>query len=250
MGIFHEHISQVEKESNSVLEVLEIVDKILKSLGERYNDRFLPLIVKSALSKLRKEGHDKECDNFEEQVFNVYKKTEEYIQKWTKSRSELRVFEWLNFKAHQKVEYSSVEDCVIYLQTKNVCVDDSKLHDQVINLNEFLKTKENQFFQQSSSSKICAFFSVNNITTFTEILRIAQFFFAIPGHNANCERIFSLMGAQWSKERNLLDVATVRDILIVQFNFKKLSCMDFVKYLQRPENKNLVKKIGSSEKYH
>lgn len=78
---------------------------------------------------------------------DIYKKAQEYIEKWTKSLTDLRVFEWLNFKPQKKVEYSSIEDCIIYLQTKNVSVDDSKLHDQIINLNEFLKAKEGDFFQ-------------------------------------------------------------------------------------------------------
>ena len=83
----------------------------------------------------------------------------------------------------------------------------------------------------------------------SEILTIAQFFFAIPAHNVNCERIFSLINSQWSDERNRLLVETIRAIVMVQFNFKDLSCMDFKKYLQRSENQNLLKKIGDNEKY-
>jgi len=31
---------------------------------------------------------------------------------------------------------------------------------------------------------------------------MCQYLYAIPGHNANVERIFSLIMAQWTKDRN------------------------------------------------
>jgi hypothetical protein len=40
---------------------------------------------------------------------------------------------------------------------------------------------------------------------FSELLIIAEFFLAIPSHNANTERVFSLMKSQWTKERNISD---------------------------------------------
>ena len=84
---------------------------------------------------------------------------------------------------------------------------------------------------------------------YSEILKMAQYFFAIPGHNANCERIFSLVNSQWSDERNRLSVETVRHIVTVQFNLKSYSCTDLHKYLSRPENAGLLRKISSSQKY-
>lgn len=97
---------------------------------------------------------------------------------------------------------------------------------------------------------MCQFLASNSCTeSFTEILKIASYFFSIPGHNANCERIFSLIEAQWTKERNRLSVETVRDIVSVKFNFKKISCSEFYKYLLRPENSKLLRQIGDSRKY-
>lgn len=74
MSIFHEKIARIEKESNSVLEVLEIIDQVIKTLSERYSNRFLSLNVKTAFAKIRKEGQDKECDNFGEQLWIFIKK--------------------------------------------------------------------------------------------------------------------------------------------------------------------------------
>jgi len=45
-----------------------------------------------------------------------------------------------------------------------------------------------------------------------EFLRIVQFFFAVVSHNANVERVFSLMQSQWTKERNKMTVVTMKGI--------------------------------------
>lgn len=95
------------------------------------------------------------------------------------------------------------------------------------------------------------FFSLNkNITTFSEILKIAQFFFfAIPGHNASTERVFSLITSQWTKERNRFLLENVKGVMMVQFNFKHFKCADFFKYLKDQKNNYILKEISSSDKY-
>ena len=66
-------------------------------------------------------------------------------------------------------------------------------------------------------------------------------------HNANIERIFSLMQPQWSKERDNLLVSSVEKILIVQYNFADLSCRQFYDIVK--DDTQLLKKIESTEKY-
>ena len=83
-----------------------------------------------------------------------------------------------------------------------------------------------------------------HIECHSELLRIAQFYFAVASHNANVEGIFLLMQSQWTKERNKLSVDTMKGIVIVQYNFRETSCVDFLK-----SNKELLKNIRSTEKY-
>ena len=49
------------------------------------------------------------------------------------------------------------------------------------------------------------------------------------------------------KERNKLNVDTKKGILIVQYNFRETSCVDFFNFLK--SNKELLKNIRSTEKY-
>ena len=44
----------------------------------------------------------------------------------------------------------------------------------------------------------------------SELLKIAQYVFAIPAHNANVERVFSLIEIQWTDERNRLQLDTAK----------------------------------------
>jgi hypothetical protein len=43
-----------------------------------------------------------------------------------------------------------------------------------------------------------------------KIQKIFQFFFAIPSHNAETERTFSLIQVQWTKELSNLDTESVK----------------------------------------
>ena len=74
-----------------------------------------------------------------------------------------------------------------------------------------------------------------------------QFVFALPSHNANVERVFSLMQSQWTKERNQLSVASLKGILFVKYNLKEYSCKDFHAYML--SKRKLLGKISSTAKY-
>ncbi len=50
------------------------------------------------------------------------------------------------------------------------------------------------------------FEKAKSIACYSELLKISQFVFALSSHNANVERVFSLMQIQWTKERNQLSV--------------------------------------------
>lgn len=256
MAVFHVKIAEVERQENSILEIQSIVDAVADSLRKRIDQNFLPFTLLSELNKLNSDGKEKECQNFKESINSVYQKALDYLLEWTSSLNELRPFNWLNFNSDplKQIEYTQICESIAFLKERQISIDDNKIFDQLINLNSFLdmkKEKDPNFFKQSCNSQVVQFFKANaNIESFSEILKIAQFFFSIPGHNANCERIFSLINVQWSEERNRLLVETVRNITMVQFNYEKMSCENFHKFVSRAENVNLLKKVGSSEKYN
>ncbi|KAL0830150.1 hypothetical protein ABMA28_003607 [Loxostege sticticalis] len=165
-----------------------------------------------------------EAESISNEFISVYKACEDYLMEWITPLEDFKGF----------------EDC-----------DDVKLHDQFCNLISFLKSKSNEdeaYFDLKLHEQWTIYFkSVKNIECFSELLKICEFYFCISAHNANVERVFSLINTQWSKERNRLSVQSVKSIILTQYNFKNMSCEDFYNYLLK--NKELLSKIGSSAKY-
>jgi len=82
--------------------------------------------------------------------------------------------------------------------------------------------------------------------TSLELLKICTFYFAILAQNANVERIFSLMKAQWTDDRNRLLPDSVKHLLMTQYNFKHFDYTQFYNYAVK--DKSLLSKIRSSNK--
>lgn len=252
MSVFNKSVVSLEKEHNSVIDVINIIDGVAQKLRDRIESKFLPLYVRTCLIKLRQEGKDNECDEFVDEIIDIYWETEDYLLKWTDSLSEFRIFKWMDFQKSRTFTYNNIEDTRHFLSVKNFSVDDTKLFDQVMNLKRFLESKldDSEYFAKNCNDKICEFFTANtNIDGFSEVLKIVQYFFSVPGHNANCDRIFSLMASQWADECNRLSVGIVRHLLMLKYNLREFSCRAFYQYLLRSENVNLLRKIGSSNKY-
>ena len=85
------------------------------------------------------------------------------------------------------------------------------------------------------------------IEFYSELLKIAQFFFCIMAHNANVERIFSMMQTQWCRERDSLLAESVCNILKVMYNSNHISCKQF--YDDVKADPSLLKKVKGTAKY-
>ena len=146
--------------------------------------------------------------------------------------------------------WKNVELCLKYLIGIGVDVDNAKCFDQICNLKQFVESylQDEEFIKQPTRKKWCKYFDQSkNITCYSEILRIAHFFFAVTSHNANVERDFSLMQRQWTRERNKLSVTTTKGILTLRYSFKDMCCSEVFSFLK--SDKALLKRIRSSEKY-
>ncbi|GAA6099244.1 uncharacterized protein LOC120336299 isoform X1 [Tachysurus ichikawai] len=208
----------MERENNSVVEVKRILYSVYSMLHERKMNNFMPLKVKSMLAQNQKDGYGQRCEHFSAQVQGRYSTCLDYLERWMAPMEEFSTFMWMDLS--EIPDWNDVEGCIRHLAGKGVDFDDSNCFDQVTNLKNFIERK---------------------------LLKMAQFFFAIPAHSANVERIFSLMQAQWTKERNRLSVDSLKGILCTQYNYKNMTCKDFHSYLM--SNRRLLGKIQSSEKY-
>jgi len=76
----------------------------------------------------------------------------------------------------------------------------------------------------------------------SEFLKISQFF-ALLLRNTNTQWVFSLIQAQWTKERNMLNVEWPRCVLFIQCNFWGVSYAFFHTFMKSSvqlQNQNLI----------
>lgn len=248
--IFHETVAKIERSKNSVIEILECLFSVGNILKNRQSQQFVSIKVKSMLKNLRDNGFSHKADEFMTDVSILYSSCEEYLNMWTTSLKEFNCFQWITLARSgcSKPDWEMVESSLLYLLEKNIKIDDAKLFDQFHCLMKFVETQDEKFDELLCHEKWTLFFkSCKNKDFYSELLIIAQFYFCIMAHNANVERIFSLMQPQWSKERDNLLVSSVEKILIVQYNFADLSCRQFYDIVE--SDTNLLKKIKSTEKY-
>ena len=78
------------------------------------------------------------------------------------------------------------------------------------------------------------------------LYKLVSIVFSIPVSNAFVERVFSLVSAQWTKERNRLSERTVKCLLQVRVNVD-LSCREMHEVLSN--DKDLLEQIMCGAKY-
>ncbi|XP_063172645.1 uncharacterized protein LOC134506400 [Candoia aspera] len=194
MNAFHLHIEEMERENNSLVEVMKTLDSVHTILLDRRAQNFMSLTVKGMLAEKRKEGLEAACDAFSDAVHRLYSNCIEYLEMWMASLQEFSCFTWMALS--DTPSWSDVEACITYLMEKGVEIDNMKCFDHFNNLKKFVEASsdEEEFQNLLSHQKWTKYFlKAKAIECYSELLKIAQFFFAIPSHSVNMECIFSLM---------------------------------------------------------
>lgn len=244
-SVFHINFQKIENGKNSVIEVLEILISTEESIQNRVSNNFMPLAVKEIL----KNNSDltTECLIFEKHAIQLYHNCLKYLTKWTSALKEFHIFNWMGL--NKISDWTEVQTTVEFVLKRKVVIDDIKLCDQYLNLKTFIQKVQNDEFKNNISSKKWVYFFKHfpHKEQHSEFLVLCQFFYTVFGHNANIERVFSLITAQWTEERNRLDTDTVKSIILCKFNLKHLTCGQF--YEAVLQDKTVLKEIGTSEKY-
>lgn len=84
---------------------------------------------------------------------------------------------------------------------------------------------EKKYYYSIVKKKKVAFYKCcDNLQQYTELLKTVKYLSAIPAHNANAERIFSVMNIllQWTDERNRMEINSVKWI-VKFYNYIKIT---------------------------
>ena len=191
VAVFNEQVQNIEQSKASINEVRSSRNAVKSTVEKRSKQMFISTQIKSKLSERREEGKAHECDLFESDVSVLYKSCVEYLEKWTALFTEFECFDWMLLLQIAKWEH--LEPCIEYLHQKNVVVDEAKLFDQYQNLCKFvekrLETNALLYRKMMAHEKWTEYFKTcTTIEFFSELLKVAQFYFGITAHNANVER--------------------------------------------------------------
>lgn len=196
------------------MEVKKILNNIHTILLQRKSNNFMSALLCKQCLNFNKDGLYKGCDQFYDDVQGMYSARLEYLEKWLTPMEEFSTFMWMDLT--EPPNWNDVEACIKYLGEKGVPDDDVKCFDQVTNLRKFTErcNHDEEISGLQVHQKWTKYFEKAKSTAcYSELLKIAQFVFALPSHNANIESVFSLMQGQWTKERTQLSVESLKGIL-------------------------------------
>lgn len=245
--LFEQEIKKIEKNIITIVEVKIVLEKIKNSLLDRHKSSFLGMKTKQLYNKLKTDDNIAPLlTAFEKEVKDFYTTATTYLESWSESMSKFEVFEWMTLDVTPTWE--NVEKTVLHLNSKGFEIHDS-IFDEFLYMQSFVEQNiENEdWSEKKMHDKWLNFFHVTKeLERKRNLLKICQYLYAVPGHNANVERIFSMVSAQWTNERNSLNIDTVESIMQCKYNFK-MTCTEFYKYVKK--EKHLIKLVKSSEKY-
>jgi len=192
MSIFHPNIEALERQNNSLIEVIEILENVVNLLKQRLDNKFMPIKLKGLIDKAKNEGFEKECKIFLNISNNLYICSIEYLDVWVKPFEEFNIFKWMKLK--EVPAWDNVLESIKYFQNKNISINDFKAFDQFCNLKEYIKNEAtlNDINNLSHNKWVKYFNYCENIDVFSELLKIAEFFFCNSSTQCKCRKNFFL----------------------------------------------------------
>lgn len=246
-------ILKIEGKNTSVIEVLNVLKNTLEMFNEKRINCFLPINVRKILEKQEEDGNitNRDVENFKLEIKLFYETFVEYLNKWMQPLEKFEIFSWMMLK--EKPEWKDVESSLDFLKEKHIEINDTFLFDQVTTIRKIVEVElenNNNNWQLKNAAEKWSFVLLNMTKEYLEqyqdILKICEYLFSMSGHNANVERIFSLMEIQWTDDRNSLHCDTVEAILQCLVNFD-LNCNEMYDYIIK--NPQLLRQAKSNQKY-
>ena len=126
---------KMERESNSVVETISILDDVTDTLKNRLETKFVPTQVKTLFGNNNVSNETRK--KIETEFINVYQDALDYLEKWTDQFSGFRNFEWMSL---DKIPtWQAIEKTILYLRERNITIDDNRCIDQYRNLKRYIE---------------------------------------------------------------------------------------------------------------
>ncbi|CAG4930800.1 unnamed protein product [Parnassius apollo] len=238
--LIEKQIKNIEKSVITIVEVKNVLQDTKKQLSDRLINKYLGNQTTQLYNKLKNEGtiNTSQSETFDKETGDFFNTAICYLEQWTEPMTKFDVFAWMIL--NDIPQWQQVEETTKYLNEKDIGIDDS-MYEEFMYLKSFIECEiSDEWKAKNMEAKWKHFFEkTEELERKANLLKMCQYIFAIPGHNAHVERVFSLISAQWTKERSSLSVSTIESIIQCVYNYK-MSCTEFYNYVKG--EKELLKK--------
>jgi len=219
-------------------ELAEIIESFKDQILQRQRSEFFGATTAELLRGVDEEHAKALKSSFQE----FYTITLEYVNKWYRLEKHPTHIKWTLLR-DRNIEYEDVKELAKQVDPQMAMMDE--LFDEVSALNALLeKIPDDVFNKDDPDVKWMKIFTGND--SLPHLYNLVSIIFSMPVSNAFVERVFSLVSAQWTKERNSLNERTVKCLLQVKVNLD-LSCHAMHELLLK--DKGLLEQIIGSAKY-
>jgi hypothetical protein len=164
-----------------------------------------------------------------------------YLSKWFRLERLPTKILWVML-SNKQIDYDDVRSLAEQVYPEMALLD--ALFNEVSEVNAVLREIPTAQFNAEETEK--NWMKIFKNRSLPCLKRLVSAILSIPIFNDFIERVFSLSEAQWTDERNRLDVATVTSLLQVKVNYD-LNCCEMFHFLLA--NNELLRKIRRSAKY-
>ena len=193
LELFKKPILLLQKTNALFPELAEIIDSFRCKILQRQSSEFFEASTADLLKTI-----DEENANLKSSFQESYTITWEYISEWYRLKKHPRCIEWTLLRV-QTIEYEEVKELAKQVDQQMAIKDE--LFDEVSALNELLKNiPDDEFYKNEAETKWMKIFDGND--SFPLLYTLVSIVFSLPVSNAFVERVFSLVSAQWTNERN------------------------------------------------
>ncbi|KAI4897818.1 hypothetical protein NFI96_001407 [Prochilodus magdalenae] len=236
LKIFHDVVLLLEGQDGTVCELYDTMLTLKTKLQQRQIDCFFGMETNAILQQFP----DQKAATIKRDFSNFYKMALNYLEKW---------YDFTDNNYQKKVTclalksiftFSQLSDAVEVLQIGGR-LDMDELYE------EYCMTLPRQQEIVEKKAPVVEKWEILLKSTKTpNLTAVASFLFSIPITNASVERVFLLMTAAWSDQRNRCSVELIKSEIQVKTNFE-YSCKEFYSFALKQTD--LLEAARSSKKY-
>lgn len=234
--VFNSIIKNIEKNNIGIVEVAKLVEELQDMYSSRYEQKMVPLAVKSILRKLE-ETNPGLTVKFTKEMLSFYKTCSDYVEQWT---SRLRIFHCLRWTTLQsQIKWEDVLQTIEFLKEhcNQTDINDNELFDEIRRANLFCENN-NKIQQWAEDNieidqrwcEIFSFFKTEQIP-YDNLLFIIEVSMSLPGTNASVERVSSIINDFWRSEKSRLSLEVLSAVISTKENLRTYTCEQFINVL-------------------